>query len=206
MLGFLRRAARRGAVALALVLVTIAAVEWSTPAQARQRPDVSAALLRAEDLPADWTSVDFSDLSGDLLGLGDAGSLEMENLGFDPTGPCAAALAPFIDLLTADPPAVDMALFQRGAFGPFIGHVVIVPPPGLIDALTDVFEDPTTFEASEACQQELDETSGDALPFDLTDFGLSVETTPLDLPPLGDESIAFRMNVTLGFIGTTLLG
>jgi hypothetical protein len=201
-LGFLRRVPWRGVVALALVLVAIGGAEGSTSAQAGQRPDVSAVLLRAEDLPDGWTPVDFSDLGGDPLGLGDVGSLEMENLGLDPTGPCAAALAPFIDLLIANPPAVDMALFQRGTFGPFIGHIVIVPPPGLIDALTDVFEDPTTFEASESCQQELDETSGDALPFDLTDFSLSVETTPLDLPPLGEESIAFRMDVTRGFIGT----
>ncbi|MGH2587771.1 MAG: hypothetical protein ACRDJE_22850 [Dehalococcoidia bacterium] len=177
------------------VLIALGAAVWSTPAAAGPPPDLSAALLTTDDLPAGWTAVNLAGLD-----LDDLDDLDLDDV--DPNSECAAALAPYDALLSEQPPSLQIAVFQRGELGPFIAQVVILLPPGLADSLVE--PDATDFEAiADACEAELEE---DEEVDDLFgDLSISVESTPLTFPVIGDESAAVRTDVGFGIFGTSLL-
>jgi len=189
---------RHLAAGMLLALLVLGAAVWSTPAAAQPPPDLSAALLTTDDLPAGWTAVNLSNFD-----LDDLDDLDLDDLDdVDPNSECAAALAPYDALFSEQAPAFQLAVFQRGELGPFIAQVVILLPPGLADSLVD--PDAADFEAlADACEAEIAEEEEDDDLFG--DLGISVESTPLKFPQIGDESIAARTDVGFGIFGTSLL-
>jgi len=197
-----------------LLLALVALVSATGLACGPRRQDTAAALVRTSDLPAGWTAVDVSDLDLDEIDEADLCELAQimpGDLGLDPRGACAMTLTPLLRQIGANPPSLGLAVYMKSELGPFLVHTVMIVPPALADLVMGFLTNPAASQSFfESCQAEL-MTSGDGmLPPELgipsdEDLGLSIQSTPLKLAPLGDFTVAHRTDITVGFIGTTLI-
>ena len=201
-------------VALAALALTTAL--WAAPAGA-QRPNVSAALITLADLPAGWTVFDpetFGALpapaslpSPPAVGPSLPTSAVSAEPDVDLSPACAMLLARFADVEDAEPLAEADAVFQRGALGPFLFHSVTLLPPGLA-AQTLALLDAETLQAFfDTCVADLLRGLAEELGPDepVGDLGISVQVTPLKVAQIGDQSVALRLDIAFGFLGTSVL-
>lgn len=200
----------RAIAGLLLVLLAAGTALGIDGARAQQRPNVHAALLQPGDLPAGWTPVDLSGLGLDDLDTGDLASLDVRDLGLNPAGPCGMALAPLLATLRQQPPAIDLAIYRKAELGPFLAHVVIALPPSLAEVFVNLSNPMVANAIMDACRDELGGAASAAMELaelqaELDELGFTINTTPLKIAPIGDQSVASRTDVTVGFLGTSLL-
>jgi hypothetical protein len=200
----------RKALALAVLGLLCGAIAWSKPAHAQQpqqRPDLRPVLLQPTELPAGWSTLEQSGyiLDGPQLRAGMVNALHA--LGIESSSACAAALIPFLNLLTWWSPGVDATIYRHPEPVALLAHVVLAVPPGFGETLIGLTNEAATQAVADVCP---DDGTGE-----ITAPGLDVAHSPLgDLlqgappapEPAGDLSFTLRLDFLFGFQSITLVG